>query len=589
MAATLPPPEVPALGADNTIDLDQLGTDDLITYINHPTLKEGDFLWPTWYGCASNGDPRDMFTTLIEVGPGELEPEGKQVSIGNNMLQALDQGYVFYSFKLHDPSQPDERGEESKRRFFYVGKRPFAQALPVPHFRQSHELHVDLNWFPTGPATVVALPYKAMSVGDRVILEADLHFDDGMYWETFRSTNTLVEADIGQPQKWLIDRGRLQSIADGFAHLRYVIEYADPTTPTTSASQTVQIIAPPSTLLPAPGIKNFNGSDLDPDVFPDGIFVVVEPWPGMQPGDSVVLYADGDSAAIASLLIDSSTVDSGIVELHLGHVWLAANVGLEVSLHYQHARVGTAGTSQPLKVTLSKPIKLPWPNVEKATAEGEGRGRVYAEDVLGGVYVKLPADAEISPGMTVQMHWEGRGSTGSVIVDHTAGDKDRFQIPASALPANLEQWVNVFYKVTPPGKNSDVFELLVKDFPTAKWPTLQIEEPKSPNNVISLAKVTTGVLFRLDSWTFMDKGQRVRITVDGKSSSDDKETFDLRVGDAEVVTEEEYFAGQLFAELPLAFLQKLKLNEHFSVEVFTSFDDGVIYKQFPFINPQLVA
>ncbi len=246
MAATLPPPEVPALGADNTIDLDQLGIDDLITYINHPTLKEGDFLWPTWYGCQSNGDPADMFTTLIEVGPGELEPEGKQVSIGNNLLQALDQGYVFYSFKVHDPSQPDERGEESKRRFFYVGKRPFAQALPVPHFRQSHELHVDLSWFATGPATVAAPPYKAMSVGDRVTLEADLHFDDGMFWETFRSTNTLVEADIGQPQKWLIDRGRLQSIDGGFAHLRYVIEYADPTTPTTSASQTVQIIAPPT-------------------------------------------------------------------------------------------------------------------------------------------------------------------------------------------------------------------------------------------------------------------------------------------------------------------------------------------------------
>lgn len=118
MAIALPPPKVPGLGTDNSIDLEALGSDDLETYISYPDLAEGDEFWPNWRGCSATGEVVDYFNELVVVGPGELTPQGMPVFIANHQLKALDQGWVFYSFQQDDPSAPGGRGEESLRIFF---------------------------------------------------------------------------------------------------------------------------------------------------------------------------------------------------------------------------------------------------------------------------------------------------------------------------------------------------------------------------------------------------------------------------------------------------------------------------------------
>lgn len=139
MAATLPPPKVPDLGADNAIDLDRLGSDDLETIVDYPGIAEGDHFWPQWWGCTASGEAVDNFSNLIVIGPGDLTPEGMPVQILNNRMRELDQGWVFYSYKLPDSNTPDEPGEESLRRFFYVGNPTdfpggFASGAPLQHF-----------------------------------------------------------------------------------------------------------------------------------------------------------------------------------------------------------------------------------------------------------------------------------------------------------------------------------------------------------------------------------------------------------------------------------------------------------------------
>lgn len=87
----------------------------------------------------------------------------------------------------------------------------------------------------------------------------------------------------------------------------------------------------------------------------------------------------------------------------------------------------------------------------------------------------------------------------------------------------------------------------------------------------------------------MWSGQRVKIEVEGLLSDGGSETFPLRTGSNEVVTEAENNAGEVRATLPRDFLVRLKLDQRFNVKVKTSFDGGNTYKSFPLIEPQLIA
>jgi len=594
MATTLPAPDVPDLGADNAIDLDKLGSADLETWVNYPGIAEGDEFWPTWWGCTEFGKAEDDFNEMVQIGPGEVTPKGVLVPISNNKLIALKQGWVFYSYRMNIPGAPDRPGEESLRRFFYVGKRASTSLLlPVPQLKESHDLAVDLNGIVGGAATMVVMPYQAMSVGDQVTFKLYRYWEeDDPYDPPLTLTRDLEEADIGKPLEWPIAKSAFQIIVGGFAHMSYQIVYATPTAPSHSAIQTVHVITPPETLLPVPVIKDFTGDELDPDAFPDGVTLTIPMYPGIQVGDDVVVYATGDTSVIKTFRVDLSTIDSAVLEVRLDYAWLAANNGKDVSLKYQYARAGTAGTSEPLPLTLRKPLKLPVPIVENATPDGDdenpNKGYLFANRITGGVFIGIPEEAVIGLDDKVQMHWKGFGSNGSHIADPMSSDERRFYIPPAAVPANMGRRLEVFYKVTPPGKDSKIFDLEIKEM-TSGWPTLQVKSPPSPNNRISLAVATNGVLFTLASWPYMRTGQRVRIVVEGLLSSGGMEVFNLRKDNAEVVTEAEYNAGELQATLPRDFLLKLKLNEQFNVSITTSFDDGDTYKQFPSIAPTLIV
>lgn len=470
----------------------------------------------------------------------------------------------------------------------------FSVLLPVPQFKESHDCEVDLTTVGDAGATVVAPPYRAMSVGDTVTFTLKRFFDDGVPWEDFTRRKVLVDGDIGQPLQWTVPLSELQIIDGGSALMSYSVVYATPTVPTLSDEQALRFVAPQTPLLPAPRVKGFTGDMLDPEAYPNGIKLVIEIYPGIQVEDEVVLYASGDPQVIKTLRVDPSTVDSQVLEVDVDYEWLSANHGKAIELMYQYARVGSAGTSMPLSLTLRQPLNLPHPLIEGVIRDGEDdeyRGYLFARNITGGVYVKVPDEAVIGLDDEVQMHWEGYGDTGRHIADPTAGNARRFYIAPGFVPANMGKRLDVFYKVTPPGEQpyrSGVFDLEIKDVDRG-WPTLQISSPPSPSNRISLATVTeAGVTFRLESWTYMERGQRVKIYANGLLTGGGEERSDLRGGDAETVTESEYFAGELFASLPRSFLQRLQLNNQFDVFVETSFDDGFSYKSFPMISPQLV-
>ncbi|RRV03667.1 hypothetical protein EGJ27_24530 [Pseudomonas sp. v388] len=588
-----PQPTIPDLGPDNAVDLDKLAGADLLTYINYPGMADGDQFYPNWRGCGAQGEVVDIFDNLTTVDMNVVTPDGMPVSIGNGFLVLLDQGWVFYSHREYVPGAPDPHGDESLRRFFYVGKRPLAgSSLTVAQCKESHDLAIDGWQLPDDGATFVTVPYRAMSAGDKVVLTLERFFEVGVPHDPFILSHVVEEEEVGQPLAWKVPKTELQIIFDGFTEVRYSIEYAIPTTPTVSAVQTLWIIEPATPLLPALTIEGFAGNDLDPDAFPDGITLQIPLYPGIQVGDDVVFYASSDTRIIKSLRVDTSTVDSGVLEFHLDYPWLSQNNGQRLQLMYQYARAGASGTSIPLAVMLRKPLYLPAPRVEGATADGENRGYIEVRSLIAGVNIFVPDDAVIGAGDKVQMHWQGNGANGSAIVDPSATNPKKFQIKPESVPANIRRRVDVFYAVTPPGEGevtSTIYDLEIK-LTGSHWPTLQIEEPDIINQQLSLAKVPAGgAECLLAAWMFMAAGQRVRIRVTGRLPDGSESTLNLREGDQEVVTEDELYQGQVWSIIPRGFLESLKINSPLHVDVRTSFDLGNSYEVFPRLDLTLIA
>lgn len=467
-----------------------------------------------------------------------------------------------------------------------------AVLLPVAQFKESHELGLDLTRISAGGATVVAPPYQAMAVGDVATLTLKLFFDDGIPWDPFKRAKTLVEADIGQPVQWVVPKDELEIIEGGYLEAGYSIVYASPTVPTLSEQQTVHIVAPTAPLLPRLAIKDFSGDTLDPEAYPGGVTLTIEPYSGMAVGDDVLLYATGDTRLVKAVRVDQTTVDSRKLDITLGYDWLSANNGHQVSLMYQYARPGSAGSSMPFELMLRKPLYLPHPLIKGVIREGEDdefKGYLPGRSTTGGVEIDIPQDAVIGAGDKVQMVWDGFKPGGYVVADATVGNPRKFKILAEYVPANLGKRLFVYYQVTPPGETADNswrFDLRIEDLASG-WPTVQITVPPGSSSTVSLRAVTDAVTFRVGSWMFMAAKQLIRISVTGLNTSGTKETINLREG-SEEVTEDEYYDGKVEARLQRTFLSKLKLNEKFDVLVEASFDGGASYKKFPMISPQLV-
>jgi len=467
--------------------------------------------------------------------------------------------------------------------------------LPVAQFTESHNLELDPDKLGINGATVVAPPYQAMSVGDVVTLSVDI-FYGGVYFETLKRPRTLTAENIGEPVYWTVPKDALQQLQTGdHIEASYSIAYVTPTVATVSEKQTLHILEKTSPeLLPRLSIKDFAGDTLDPDAYPDGITLSIELYAGIQVGDCVMLHAMGESRLVIAIYVDQTTIDSQTLHIPFGHAWLAANSGNEVSLMYEYARLGSAGASLTLPLMLRKPLNLPPPIIVGVTPDGpdDYQGFLLGQNALNGITILLPEEAVIGSNDKVQMVFDGFQPGGHYMADPDFGDPKTFKIPKHYVPANLGKRLYVFYEVTPPGEKavkSRRYDLQIKNL-TSGWPTLQITSPPGASNAeVSLKTVSDAVTVRLRAWVSMAEGQRLRIYAKGVLQAGDvEETFNVRVGATEVVTEDEYLEGEIQAKLPRTFLAKLKLNQQFNVTVDVSFDGGFSYKQLPMISPRLV-
>ncbi|WP_166367084.1 hypothetical protein [Pseudomonas akapageensis] len=600
-------PNIPDLTANNEIDVDALGSDNLVTYIKYPGIALGDVIWPNWRGCSAVGQAHDLADARVDVSEeeGYTEALGMPVAIPNALLQALNQGWAFYSYAVSLPQDPDDRGPESVRQFCYVGLRPLRTTqLPVVQLRESHDLHLGVDDIGSAGATAVVPPYQAMQAGDKVRLIFQ-GFYEGYPEPEWSQLKTLQPEDVGAPMVWRIPRVEFDFIEGGHADIHYVIEYSESSQRTTSPTQTFRIEPLQATLLPELRIDDYTGGPLDPNLFPNGLTVRIDPYPGLQVDDWLLLYWRGPNEAgsvVQALRLDLTSVQSESLVLRIEPQWLDVNIGAQVSVFYQYAREGGALTSQALPLAVQMPRELSPPQIEQAVAEGgsgEHKGRLAASTAThNGAFVNVPESVVVGVGESLEVHWRGHENGGRHVAErpHSGQTPKRFQIPSSAIAANMEQNAEaeakrfeVVYRLNMAGGqhlDSEPFNLRITPLAQSSYPTIQCKQAQG-NSTLSLASVPSGADLELNKWSFMAVGQQVTISATGINPSNQPVHWTIR--NKVAVTEEEFSGNRVEASLPRDFLRQLKLNNQFSVAVTVSFDGGESIVQFGTLYLTLVA
>jgi hypothetical protein len=589
MADNYPAPKVP-LGPGNAVDLDQLGGNNLITHVHFPGIDQatGGFIYPNWRGCTAQGEAGDEATEPWPIDE-HLGPEGLPVTFPNSLLKRLDQGWVFYSYAVQLPGEQN-REPESKRLFFYVGKRPSVIAdLAVPQIRESHGLALDPDYkvLPDAGVMIVAPPYAAMAVGDKYTLQWN-GFDESGKDKTLTPFDHVKEGEVGQPLTWGVTKANVMLIENGRVELSYSILYANGKS-SVSAQQTLRIVAPAQPHLPKPSIKQHNGGPLDPSLFLEGATVQIQLYQGATAGDVVVLYGRTARAAnnlISAMRVDPSTIDSGVLEFHLQHAWLEANIGANVELVYQYGRPGAALSGEPLALNIRKPLDLPVPDINDTIPEGEqgaNEGVMDAGSTVLGTQVRVASTA--GAANTVHVHWGRPGTPGHrVVTAPTAGDWQLFDIPANAIAMNMgagigaNERLNVFYRVVMSGdppevyQDSKSFNLRIIPYPQDRYPVIQCVLAQGTGGRLSLDKVgPEGAKFELGRWAYIHEGQILNIKVVGR------DVYLLR--DHRVTGPEANPATKsISAWLSRDFLaNQLGVGNKFKVSVTISFDAGLTH------------
>ncbi|CAI8968098.1 hypothetical protein [Pseudomonas sp. IT-P176] len=602
MADLNPFPTIPDLKDGDWIDLDELGDNALRTYVKYPGIAVGrHVIWPNWLGCGALGETADHINARVDVteGGGYTVERGMPVDIPSYVLAMLNQGWAFLSYSVANINDPNIRGPESRRKFCYVGKRPARlETLPVAQIKESHGLALDPDAIGNAGATAVVPPYGAMSVGDRVTFTWQGYYA-GTPEFPHSETIILTAEHLGQPLKFMVPQIEVIIIEGGHADVSYSIRYANGVgDPGESERQTLRIEKPDSVRLPAIEINDYSGGPINPGYYPDGLTLRIDPsYAGIQQGDWLIVYWTGsraDRSVIKSLRIDRSILDRGLIELHVESQWLLANNGARVALSYQYARAGTAESSESLSLDISKPLNLPAPSVENATASGALRGDLLAD--IYGAYVNVPSEAETGSGK-VEMHWFGHPNSGQHIAPSPVGGTGRrYFIPHTAIAANMSDSESarftVFYRVTQPGQekgeDSIKFNLLIKPLPKERYPDTQCSQAKGTETLRLVNVPAAGAELTVGRWPFKAVGQLLKIVARGTKAAGGGSTS-IIVRNALPVTPAEFISDPIKANLPKSFLQTLRLNENFTLEASVSFDGGETYWPFKDGNLKLTT
>ncbi|QCI11369.1 hypothetical protein E6B08_08145 [Pseudomonas putida] len=577
-AAAYPAPDIPLRNEYGEIDVEALKDAPLEMVIKGDHIKFGNEVYPVWRGAAVDGEPFDELNAVVEV-PVDYDPDvGITAYVSNRYVKPYQGGSAFLSYKVDGM---DENTPDSERVFCYLGLRERGgfETLAVAQARESHDRVIVTTDLATEGVSLLAPRYQAIQIGDSVELLMKGFNASGDPVPEHSEVHAVTAANLAEPLQWQVAKSHFMRVRGGRAEFHYEVTLAGVGGTLTSPVQTfaVDSASAPADRLAVAEIDGSTGAPLDPGMFPDGVTVRVPVYPGIQPGDFLLLYwhSPGQPQPVAQFArMDVSCLETNEIVLHVSADLLVQG---EHNVIYQFARTGDALTSEPLRVEFEAPRALAAPAIERATEDGPGRQQLAAGDALLGAYVTVP-DVELRPGENFEVHWWGYEKGGRQVTDtpETAGGR-RFKIDPGVVAANMHQPLDtegrrfeVFYHIVDEHgvRSQPSAAVNLRVVPVSLGSTINCREadavgdlPQSrlgPNGALLAVTGGTGL------WAFAAQGQPFTIAVENIAV--------LR--DATPITAMELRAVRVEQWLSRAVYDQMEDNKQHTVSGTVSFDQG---------------
>lgn len=369
---------------------------------------------------------------------------------------------------------------------------------------------------------------------------------------------------------------------------------------TVTIDKTPPVLGSPSALI-FPGEVVSDGVTADYlDNNGDQVLAGVPPYVEAKPGDVIEWYwdetlAENYLAGTKTLLL--ADVGKPILVPFGGDMIRARGDG-QYHAHYRvtdrAGNISLASDTVTLPVDASPiPRHLPWPEVEDASGSGDTITLDPLRTTFDGATVIIPDTADIRPNESASVQWAQPGVTGAYTATApTSPDGREYKVPKEYIAAHMGKTIPVHYNVTKTDGGvlqSQQRNLRMLTISQDRFPIIQCEERSG--GTLPLSQVPEeGARLTLVRWVLMSTDQLITIRAGGLDLQGSP--VEHTVLEAHRVTEQELADGigqNGDVRIPKPFLNQLKRDFPFRIEVFVSFDLGDTWPPIPnFPRPELI-
>ncbi|MFJ2320363.1 hypothetical protein [Pseudomonas sp. NPDC087817] len=546
----------------NSINLDQLGDDDVEVLVNTPAadFKVGDKVFLTWTGTPAQG-------SQIIVGPLELPVAvvsfPLKFPIPNASVRAIAKGsasvgYICQRSGIADRPSKNASvpviGEISQLRAPTVDEAPGGTLPPETPWAT-----VNIPWYPgRNSSDLINLIWQAQAPGGSTV-----------YYEDPRPVGDIAE---NQPVQRNVSNAEIRR----FNGLNVKVFYTVTNSETALLSVRESLVFPMQVgvALPTfdrPEVEGADNDVLDPDKVPPLGATLVVPYLGTRDKDRVTWRWRGSaSGGSTSGHIDLIPATAGKpVRITVNKQYVTANLNGTVVADYSIQRAGaTVGNSHELTLRIGAALGLDAPKIKEANGS-TSLNPLAAKDSL----TAIVDYTGMAIGDDIVVTWTGttpNGSDTSAKKTVTTLGPQSIELKKSVVAFNLGKAVTVSYTVTRGGAPvpSKVLPLTVLTIPHehAQLPKATIDGASNDDlDVTALANAST----RVAAWPLIAANQKIWLRYSGTKA--DGSEYKKTTYEGETLRGDGVIVGP-YPATPVAELRGLKDNSTLKIEFKVTFD-----------------
>lgn len=539
----------------NSINLDQLGDDDVEVLVNTPATdyKVGDEVLLTWTGTPAQG-------SQIIVGPIELPVDfvsfPLKFTIPNASVRAIAKGSASVGYACRRNGIADRPsknasvtviGDISQLRAPSVDEAPGGTLPPETTWAT-----VNIPWYPgRNSSDLINLIWQAQTPGGSTV-----------YYEDSRTVGNVAE---NRPVLRSVSNAEIQRFNGLNVKVFYIVTNSDALLLSVRESLPFPMqVGVPLPTFDRPEVEEADNDVLDPDKVPPTGTTLVVPYLGTREKDRVSWRWRGSaSGGSTNGHVDLIPITAGNpVRITVEKQYVTANLNGMVVADYSIQRAGvTLGNSRELTLRIGAALDLEAPQIKEAN--GTSLNPFAAKDSLTAIVDYTGMDI----GDDIIVTWSGtppNGSDTSPRTSVTTLGPQSIPLKNAVVAFNLGKAVTVSYTVTRSGTPVHSKELpltvlvIPQEDPALGKPLITQAANSGEGPELDVSALAADATMRIINWPLIALKQYVWLRVEGTNKDESKydETF-LQPPDSQT---NQTWINQGFYEhaLPLNDLQNLK-------------------------------